>query len=210
MKLLLSICALLVSNVVFSQQMAQYDQYFDFKEGLYPGLEDFKNNHPIPKTAIQTRLDINQPDFFSELLKEKTIKVVMANDSIKEFQTGQLWGYSKNGNIYVHYGNDFYRIPVLGRISHFVALVEIRVPGYYDPWYGTTTDDVRNEMRQFIMEFETGKVFEYTLENFENLLMRDEQLYKEFTKMRTRQKRQNMFIFLRRYNEAHPLFFPIG
>lgn len=190
--------------------MVMYDNDFDFKEGLYATIEDFKNNSPIPKTAIQTKFNINSPDFYAELMTEEAIKVVLANDSILSLKTESLWGYSRNANIYINFNNEFYRIPVLGSMSHFVATVEVNVNGYYDPWYGVPANEVRNELKQFIMEFETGTIYEYTLESFETVLKRDDKLYKEFSRLKKRQKRQQMFLYLRKYNEAHPIFFPIN
>ena len=65
------------------------------------------------------------------------------------------------------------------------------------------------EMRQFFLDFETGQVIEYGINNFMTILMRDKDLYDEYIQLNKRKKRQMMFLYLRKFNEKHPLFLPV-
>lgn len=210
MRFVLMIFMLVLSQLSVAQQLVKYDQYFDLREGIYLTFKDLQNNQPIPKSAIDTRFDINSQDFYYDLLGEASFKIKLKNDSIAEVKTEGVWGFCRNGNVYVNFSDEFYRIPVLGGISHFVATVEVLETGYYDPWYGMPSQQTRNELRQFMLDFDTGKVYDYTLENFLMLLQKDDQLYREFSNLKKRLQRQRMFLFLRRYNEAHPIYFPVG
>jgi len=203
----LPIIALLFSTSLLAQNMVQYDQSFQFREGIFLTFKDFKNNTAVPNSAIVTNLNPNSPDFYNELLTDKVIKLKTASDSIVDWKTNEIWGFCRNGNIYINYQNDFYRIPVLGSLSYFVAKVVVR-NSFYDPWNGVPTDQYQTELRQFILDFETGDIYDFELENFLKLLQRDEQLYTEFTKLKKRKQRDQMFIYLRKYNDAHPIYFP--
>ncbi|MFZ0471919.1 MAG: hypothetical protein WAL94_04830 [Bacteroidales bacterium] len=62
----------------------------------------------------------------------------------------------------------------------------------------------------FMIDFETGKEYEYDLENLESLLMKDPELYEEFVSMHNKNQKKMMFVYLRKYNEKHPVFIPSG
>ena len=64
------------------------------------------------------------------------------------------------------------------------------------------------EMRQFIIDFETGKILEYTVESVEVLIMKDTELYDEFMSLRKKKKKQLKFLYIRKYNERNPLYLP--
>jgi hypothetical protein len=64
------------------------------------------------------------------------------------------------------------------------------------------------ELRQYLLDFQTGEVLEYDTEAVEVLLMKDPELADEFLALRNRKKKQMKFVFIRRFNERHPLYFP--
>ncbi len=198
----------IISWPISAQELVMYDRDFTLNEGIYLTFNDLQNNRPIPKNAIETRYDPKSQEFYYDLLSENSIKIRVNSDSVIELNTQGVWGFCRNGNVYVNYSNDFYRIPVLGSISHFVAIVEIIETGFYDPWYGMPADQTRSELQQFMLDFDTGSIYDYTLENFISLLRKDDRLHREFIHLKKRHQRQKMFIYLRRYNEAHPIYFP--
>ena len=85
---------------------------------------------------------------------------------------------------------------------------------YYDPYgyggYPYRSNSSRTDLQMFMIDFETGKTYEYNLENLEALLMKDPQLYEEFVSMRNKNQKKMMFVYLRKFNEAHPVFLPSG
>jgi len=64
------------------------------------------------------------------------------------------------------------------------------------------------ELKQYLLNFETGEVLEYEVESVEVLLMRDPELHDEYESLSNRKKKQMKFVFIRRFNEKHPLYFP--
>lgn len=82
-------------------------------------------------------------------------------------------------------------------------------PYYYNDPFGNPYPRYTYISSQYILDFEFGKVLEFTVENMEAVLQRDAELYKEFLALKKRKKRDSIFLYLRKYNEKHPIFFPI-
>ena len=208
--LLLFILAMLQTS---AQEVIQYAPGFEFREGVYLTIEQFKNNNPIPKHSIISKLDKSDTEFLPTILDEKTFSYKDAADSVHSASTENVWGFSRNGGIFIRVQDNYNRIAVLGSISHFVATVTIYNSGmnspFMNPYYGpgsmpTTTQ----EMRQMILDYKTGLTLDFTQENMENILQRNQRLFDEFNALKKSQKKDMLFLYLRKYNEKHPLFFP--
>ncbi len=208
--LLLFIFASLQLN---AQELLQYAPGFEFREGVYATFEAFKNNNPIPKNSIISKLDKSDTEFLPGILDEKTFSYKDERDSVQTLSTENVWGFSRNDNIFIRAGNDFNRIAVLGSLSHFVATITVYYNSmnspFMNPYYGpgsmpTTTQ----EMRQMMLDFKTGKTMDFTQENLEYILQRDQRLFDEFNALKRSQKKDLLFLYLRKYNEKHPIFFP--
>ena len=63
-------------------------------------------------------------------------------------------------------------------------------------------------MRQYVLDFETGNIYQYNMKTVETILMRDPELYDEFIQLRRRKKNKLMFFYLRKYNKRNPLYLP--
>ena len=186
------------------------------KEGIYLYYIDFRNNSPIQKNNIQSKLDKEQLDFLTKITDENdTITYLLQGKELK-INTDSIWGFCQNNTVYLNYQKNFCRIPVFGNISHFIAVIEITSnpyynnnPSYYNYGIGGATMPVKTkEVRQFILDFYSGNVVEFNNANFKEILSRDKKLYTEFTALKKRKQKDQIGIFLRRYNDAHPVFFP--
>ena len=65
----------------------------------------------------------------------------------------------------------------------------------------------RTEMKQFILDFETGKVMDYNVTNLEIALMRDPELYDEYIVLNSTKKKQLKFLYIRKFNERNSIYF---
>jgi hypothetical protein len=65
------------------------------------------------------------------------------------------------------------------------------------------------EMKQFLLDFNTGKVHDYDLTAVEVLLMNDPELHDEYMELRKRKKKQLKFYYIRKFNEQNPLYLPV-
>jgi len=205
------------------RSMVPYSPDFEFRDGLFANFESVLENDPIPSARIVTDEDMFDRAFYEKVTSLKEIVIYDENGVKKVLKTEDIWGYSRNGILYINVGTAFHRISFMGSISHFVATVTTYNPNNYDPYYynpyysnsyyynrysmpqpnvGST------DLRQYLLDFETGDVMEYDTESVEVLLMKDPELADEFHALRNRQKKQMKFVYIRRFNEKHPLYFP--
>ncbi|MBI4930701.1 MAG: hypothetical protein HY841_08065 [Bacteroidetes bacterium] len=199
-------------GLLFAQQKAvQYDKDFVFKEGIYLSFFNFKNNSPVPSSKIIFSSNKNDKDFLKYVLDKTTFTYIDSLGKEQEVKTDNAWGYSSNGNVYINHGTDFNRVNIIGSICHFVATVPVRV-GMSDPFYNN--DPFYNPQQftyvsnQYVIDFDSGKVLEFDVDNMEMFLQKDDALYKEFSALKKKQKRNSIFLYLRKFNEKHPVYFP--
>ena len=222
--------------------MVRYSPDFRFTEGIYVTFDQVRLNKPIPNAKLLTSADCNDKDFFKKVLSSEKIYYYDGMGLRQEYDVQDIWGYSRNGVLYIQIQGNFNRITFVGSICHFVADVSYyenryHSPygyGYYDPYspyyspyssyyspysyggyspYGSyyspyRQNMVRNEMKQYLIDFETGKILEYEIKNAELLLMKDDQLYEEYMRLSRKKKRELLFVYVRKYNEKNPLFIP--
>lgn len=195
----------------------KYSPRFRFKEGIYVSHWNLANNKPIPKSRIITKFNKNSFDFFEQILGEKNIKYYDDFGIQKTLPVKDLWGFCRKGVVFINWGNDFNRITVIGSICHFVATIT-----YYDDTYANNygynynyynynrvpNNMSRTEIRQYLMEFETGKILDYNYKNVMALISKDEELFKEFESLKKNKKKKMRFLYVRKYNNKYPLYIP--
>ncbi len=202
---------LMSTNQLFAQQdSVKYDLDFKFNDGFFLDFNQVRSNQAIPFKNIITN---NNTDLFLEKLTNIPSFMLFVNGEKKNIETKNIWGYAKNDVIYIQYNKKFYRVPSIGSISFFVANIEVQYQTGMNPWnnsfYGTqgqsyTTD----ELHQFLIDFKTGTLYEYSIKSIEKLISFDKELFTEYTKLKKRKQKQLSFIYIRRFNESHPLYFP--
>jgi len=203
--------------------MVKYSHDFTFRDGIYANFNRVKDNQPISPARIVTDADMFDREFYDKITALKEIVIYDDNGVKKVMKTKDIWGYGRNGVLYINVGNNFHRISFVGNICHFVASVTTYNSNYYDPYYShpyysssyyynrynTPHSNYANtELRQYLFDFQTGEVMNYDIESVEVLLMKDPELADEFMALRNRKKKQMKFVFIRRFNEKHPLYFP--
>ncbi len=219
---------LMLAQVLVAQEgeragMEKYSPDFEFREGIFANFEMVIANNPIPPARIVTDLDMFDREFYDKITMGKEI-VIYDDNAVKEvMKTKNVWGYGRNGVLYINVGSKFHRVSFVGNICHFVASMTTYNPNYYDPYsmnpyysnsyyYNRYTMPHSNytntELKQYLLDFQTGEVLDYDIESIEVLLMRDPELHDEYQSLKNRKKKQMKFVFIRRYNEKHPLYFP--
>lgn len=194
----------------------KYTHDFKFKDGVFIDIEDVKKNSPIIKARIISDLDYNDYTFFEKLLSEDYFVVLDGMGLRKEIKSENIWGFSQNGVLFIYWNEEFNRIPVFGTISHFIAdktyiqdhnrYSQNYYYNPYDPYYPSGYQTTKTELRQYLLDTETGEVLDYTYKSIEIILMRDPQLYEEFIKLKKKQRKKLKFLFLRKYDEKHPFY----
>jgi hypothetical protein len=201
----------------------KYSPEFKFREGIFLNFDQVKKNTPILKSRIITQVAYDNPDFFELILKEKKIQLFDELGSKQEIQTKNIWGFSRNGVLYINLNDGYFRVTIIGNICHFVASQTTynsdRYPyygygyPYYSPYYypyssSYSSGNTNVEMKQYLLDFKTGNVLEYNEESVELLLMADPELHDEFASLSKKKRKQMKFLYIRKFNEKNPLYFP--
>ena len=202
--------ALLVSLVCIASS-AQHDSTwvryqggFNFHEGIYMGFQDFRVNAPsIPKEKLsddQGRAVVNIHDARRIFHPDST-------GERKELDLDRAWGFCENDVVYLRAGDGFYRIGQYGALCHLVFEQSVWTA---DPFYGGAYGGGRTTVQnQYVLDMETGVFETFDAATMERILARDEVLRSEWEAVPKKQrKREAVYVFLRRYNERHPLYFP--
>jgi hypothetical protein len=210
----------------------KYTPDFKFKDGIYLNFDQVKANSPIPKAKLLTSADYNDREFFNKVFESGKIYFYDEIGVRQVIEKSNIWGFARNGVLYVLIQDNFNRITFVGNICHFVADVttydtgynNYSPYGYYDPYspygyggyspYGSYYSPyqqqgrARNELKQYIFDFETGKVLEFTIDNVQILLMKDPEVYDEYVQLPRKKKKELMFVYIRKFNEKNPLYLP--
>jgi hypothetical protein len=230
MKVILFFVILAIFNIAGAQpddilHRTRYTPEFKFKEGVYLGFDQVRQNNPIPKSRIITSVPYDDPDFYESVLKDKKIQLFDNLGVKQEIQAKNIWGFSRNGVLYISLNEGYFRVTIIGNICHFVASQTSynrdryypysgygypnAYSPYYNPYYSpysTTNSNV--EMRQYLLDFKTGNVLDYNEEGIELLLMTDPELHDEFASLSKKKQKQLKFLYIRKFNERNPLYFP--
>jgi hypothetical protein len=216
--------------------MVKYTPDFRFNDGIYLNFDQVKLNSPIPKAKLLTSVDYNDREFFKRVLESEKIFFYDDMGVRQDIDKNTIWGYARNGVIYVQIQENFNRITFVGNICHFVADIttydsrNYNSPyGYYDPYYSPygysnyynpynsyyspyypySQPTTRTELKQYLIDFESGKVMEFDIENTKLLLMKDSQLYEEYVQLSKKKQKELMFVYIRKFNEKNPLYIPV-
>jgi hypothetical protein len=205
------------TDTVNKKKVIPFTPDFRFKDGIYMNYADIKNNNPISGIRIVTELDPEAPDFYAKITESEKLLVLDNFGQQVEVKTKQIWGYCQKGIIFVNWNKEFNRVTYIGTLCHFVAnYITYDNPmspyyyGYnpYSSYYGYPQMTPSNELRQYILNFNTGQILDYNVKSVEVSLMDDPALYDEFNALSKRKKKQVLFLYLRKYNEKHPLMVP--
>jgi hypothetical protein len=216
-----------------STVMVKFTPEFRFKDGIYLNFDQVKLNSPIPKAKLLTSIDYNDREFFNKVLEGDKIYFYDNIGVRQEVEKGNIWGYSRNGVLYIQVQDNFNRITFIGNICHFVADIttfdsrSYNPYGYYDPYYSPygyssyynpynsyyspyrQSNMSRSELKQYLIDFESGKILEFDVDNTELLLMKDTQLYDEYVQLSRKKKKELMFVYIRKFDEKNPLYLPV-
>ncbi|MBN1116259.1 MAG: hypothetical protein JXA77_03575 [Bacteroidales bacterium] len=199
-----------------SDSLFEYTSDFKFTEGVYPDFESVLRNTPIPKGRIISEYSFSDNEFFTHVLGKKYVYYFDNLGNRIEFPTNKIWGYSRNGFLYIQVSRGFYRITMLGSISHFLAYETTEYYNNYNPYntspyyntytYSSPSRSSSTEMRQYLLDFKTGQLMDYTVQAVEVLLMYDPDLHTEYMQLSKRKKKQMKFLYIRKFNERNPLY----
>lgn len=206
------LCAFASKNDADSTRVMPYYQGFQFESGIYLTIDNWKENNPIPREAIISNYDARAPYFYLQVFNKKWIKYRDANGNVQKVESERVFGYSVDNVVYT---NHHLKIAIIGSICHYTSvLYQVDDPNFSG--LASTILDLsltnqsgfhkQEKYRQFILNFETGRSYRFTERYFKKLIATDVQLYQEYKQFKGR-KKDRRFIFLKKYNDRHPIYF---
>jgi hypothetical protein len=212
MKKLVILFFSLCSVLSFAQtDLIAYSHDYEFTEGIFLTVNHFKQNNPITRSSIVSSIPKSEIDFFKQLVEQKNISCKDTSKKEKMIETATIWGYCQNRAVYINFNKQFNRLNVIGTLCHFTATITTNV-GYHDAMsnrYGMGMSNVVQELRQFVYDTQNNKIYDFDEKNMEVLLKNsDQDLYNQFMLLKKREKSNAIFVYLRKYNEKHPLYLP--
>ena len=123
--------------------MVKYTPDFRFKDGIYLNFEQVKIIVRFQRQSCLHLLIIMTGSFSRRIMEMDKIYFYDDMGVRQEVAKSDIWGYSRNGVLYVQVQENFNRITFVGNICHFVADITTydnhyynNSPyGYYDPYY---------------------------------------------------------------------------
>ncbi len=183
---------------------------FQFKDGIFLSFKQVKNNNPVPRSLIITNLNKLDLNFYNKLLSASRI-TILYNGKIVSVPVSKIWGYSDGGSLYIHWKDDFGKITNKGWLAHFASVVIEKTYAdnpqywYYDQYYFDTRTS--EQLKQFILDFKTGKVYPFTPKSLLKLFFTyDLDLYMEYKKLPPRKQKKLLFYYIRKFNQKHKIY----
>jgi len=209
-----------------STHLVKYTPEFRFREGVYMNFDQVRNNNPVPKSGIITTVAYDDPDYYEKVLQEKKLQVYDNLGTRQEASTQNIWGFARNGVLYIHLNDGYFRITIVGNICHFVASLTTFSNAYnpyspyynsyaypyysypYSPYYSPYSNNTNTEMRQYLLDFKTGNILDYDENSVAVLLMADPELHDEYQTLSNKKQKQMKFLYIRKFNQRNPLYIP--
>lgn len=209
---LLVVCLFFTGSfeAAYTQDHTCYSRRFEFNPGIYKDIAEFRKNQPSIQGIIPGA-GRGESDSFMTF---ETVTYIDESGKKVKVKARDVWGYSENGNVYVSYKERFHRVFIIGSIMHFtVNLYRSREPSpagkegemfAYIERAGTVPTP-------YFIDYMSGAVKMFTPSEMGVFLSEyDDMLYVEFAAIaNNKKKRERLYEFMKRYNEAHPIYFPL-
>ncbi len=203
------ICSLILvaTGLARAQEGSDYFAGMDLHDGLYLTFQDFRNNAPsIPIDRVKDAQGLTVTD-----LRRVSGKLYWSPDTGAQqpIDIRTIWGFCQNDVVYIGTSNGFYRIGLMGSLSHLVVEQAYRD---WDPYmYGYPMGGVtRTVLVQQLLDMHSGRFLPFNAGGMDEALQHDQVLSEEFRNLprKRRNSTEALFRFLRLYNERNPLTFP--
>ncbi len=201
----------------FAQKPTVITKNFKFKDGVYATYADWQANKPtVVWDSLETNLAVNPKTLLMqiEFAKFKKTHQTLSLDAV--------WGVVVDGIPYVHLPRKelektaycFAGLILRGRLCYFnyETITHSKVPiTAYIPQTGEPyiTKNVPKEevvVREKLMNYETGEVFDLTLNSFKKLISDDSELVATVDDLKTHELKEKLFKCVLIYNDRNPVY----
>jgi hypothetical protein len=198
----------LTGNFLFAQTdttgKVRYTHNYIFKDGIYLTFDEFKNN--APSITDFTIVKSGQLSSSNDVILEYPCRDSVSKG--KKCEMEDCWGYCNKGTVYISHKSTglYFKVMVVGAVCHFVALSGFDQSQQMNSTF--TQYGAGNDYVQYFLDFDSGIATPFTYKKFVAFLkVKDTDLYKNLSIIK-KNRRKLIFLFLLKYNEKHPIYFP--
>ena len=186
--------------------LVAYQRGFQFNPGVYLNFQAFQTNDPIPVENIQSlHEEPSDIDFLKKVTSRRHLEYLDDEGNLQKVATRNLFGYSNGRNVYIL---PDIRLSIIGTICHFTVFIPRGNTTYLDSWgnFGVISGDPESSY-QYVLDMDSTRLLPFNKTNMENIFQRDQELWEEYKAFK-RKKKEKLYLFLTKYNERHPVYFP--
>jgi hypothetical protein len=217
MKFLLSFLLFFSFQLRGVSQAAVVTKNFKFNNGVYLTLADWQRNRPnYTWEEIETRLAIVSTTF------QTHIEFLKLKKEAKDISPESVWGIVLDGIPYVCLPKElqkksatvFAGMVVRGKLCYFqydeIEEVTVPITAYIPqtgkPYFTKNITKKESVLREKVMRFEDGKMYDLNLNNFKNLISDDKDLVDTFNGLKPNEITEKLFKVLLIFNDRNPVF----
>ena len=213
------ICFFVLGTILtcFGQKTTVITKNFKFKDGIYATYAVWQANKPtVVWDSLETNLAVNPKTLLMqmEFAKFKKTHQTVVLDSI--------WGVVVDGIPYVRLPRNelektaycFAGLILRGRLCYFnyetIAHSKVPITAYIpqtgEPYITKNISKEEIIVREKLMNYETGEVFDLTLNSFKRLISDDKDLIATVDDLKTHELKEKLFKCVLIYNDRNPVY----
>jgi|SRR5688572_2459913 len=193
------LCGFLIFLTGLSQGQSSENAYPP--DGVYSSFSAFRNGIPDLNRSQLIRADKSTDFTIRQWVNTEKLLYIDSNNIEHNFDAGRFWCFAEQGVVHLFLGNKFHKVHTLGQITYFLESYPT-IKGNMAP----VVTDSRGSSAYRFLDMETGDIMDYTVENLEDLLERDELLFLEYKSIVSlKEKKKKMFAYMEHFNNKHPL-----
>ncbi len=201
----------------FAQKPTVITKNFKFRDGVYATYTDWQANKPtVVWDSLETNLAVNPKTLFMqmEFAKYKKTHHIVSLDSV--------WGVVVDGIPYVRLPRNelektaycFAGLILRGRLCYFnyetIAHSKVPITAYIpqtgEPYITKNVSKEEIVVREKLMNYETGEVYDLTLNSFKRLISDDKELVSTVDDLKTHELKEKLFKCVLIYNDRNPVY----
>ena len=201
----------------FGQKTTVVTKNFKFKDGVYATYSDWQKNKPmLVWDSVETNLAVNPKTLFMqmEFAKHKKTRESITLDSI--------WGVVVDGIPYIHLPKEelnktaycFAGLTLRGRLCYYYyetvlhskVPITAYIPQTGEPYVTKKVSKEQTIVREKLINYETGEIFDLNLNSFKKLISDDKELVATVNDFKANELKDKLFKCLLIYNDRNPVY----
>lgn len=192
----------------------------EVKDGFFPTQTSLYKNNPILPEQVVSSYNVNSPEFYKELANEPFL-YFKNEGQIDSVRTDTIFALSTAGVPHIQIQGGFYRCVIFGTLCYVPTVMPLNNVetvrnrrmqpsigiGFYGGFVSVPVGRSNATLGEtdFIFRLDEGIAQILDRKTLLPFIESDEQLYQEFTQLKRKQQKEQKYIYIRYFNENHPL-----